>query len=74
MKTKRIYQSWRSRFRNETVRLFFQVTETLDVRKYILDIEKVEKYPITFVVKSLESIENTKYKIRSGAEKIWNYS
>ena len=31
---------------------FFQVTETTDVRKYFLDIEKLERYPITFVVKS----------------------
>ncbi len=31
---------------------FFQVTETLDVRKYFLDIDKVQKYPITFVVKT----------------------
>ena len=48
---------------------FFQVTESLDVRKYFLDIEKVEKYPITFVVKSSETIENIEYKIRSGAER-----
>lgn len=33
---------------------FFQVTETLDVRKYFLDIDKVQRYPITFVVKSNE--------------------
>ncbi|MGA2296724.1 MAG: restriction endonuclease [FCB group bacterium] len=31
---------------------FFQVTETLDVKKYFLDIEKIERYPITFVIKS----------------------
>jgi len=30
---------------------FFQVTETLDVKKYFLDIEKIERYPITFVIK-----------------------
>lgn len=29
---------------------FFQVTETLDFKKYFLDIDKIEKYPITFVV------------------------
>ena len=33
---------------------FFQVTETLDVKKYFLDIEKIERYPITFVIKSDE--------------------
>ena len=33
---------------------FFQVTETLDFKKYFLDIDKIEKYPITFVVKSTD--------------------
>lgn len=32
--------------------VFFQVTETIDPDKYFLDIDKVQKYPITFVVKS----------------------
>ena len=36
---------------------FFQVTETLDVKKYFLDIEKIERYPITFVIKSEENTE-----------------
>ena len=31
---------------------FFQVTETLDVRKYFLDIDKIQHFPITFVIKS----------------------
>jgi len=31
---------------------FFQVTESLDVRKYFLDIDKIERYPISFVIKS----------------------
>lgn len=30
----------------------FQVTEVLDFRKYFLDIDKLNKFPITFVVKS----------------------
>ncbi|MCD4663945.1 MAG: restriction endonuclease, partial [Bacteroidales bacterium] len=34
---------------------FFQVTETLDLKKYFLDIDKIEKYPITFVIKSEQS-------------------
>lgn len=34
---------------------FFQVTETLDVNKYFLDIDKVQRYPITFVVKTEKS-------------------
>jgi hypothetical protein len=47
---------------------FFQVTETTDVKKYFLDIDKLEKFPITFVVKSTESIENLRSKIKEGAE------
>jgi len=42
---------------------FFQVTETVDVNKYFLDIDKIEKYPITFVVKSSESVSGLKTKI-----------
>lgn len=34
---------------------FFQVTETIDVNKYFLDIDKVQRFPITFVVKSAET-------------------
>ena len=48
---------------------FFQVTESLDIKKYLLDIDKVEKFPITFVVKSLETPEATKQRIRAGAER-----
>ncbi len=54
---------------------FFQVTETLDVNKYFLDIDKVQRFPITFVVKSRASVDairaeisaqaTTKYKIES---------
>jgi len=39
---------------------FFQVTETIDINKYFLDIDKVQKFPISFVVKS----ENTSEQIR----------
>ena len=35
---------------------FFQVTETVDVKKYFLDIEKIQKFPLTFVVKSTASV------------------
>lgn len=48
---------------------FFQVTETLDVKKYFLDIDKIEKYPLTFVIKSMESEEELRLKLRQGAEK-----
>jgi hypothetical protein len=34
---------------------FFQVTETIDVGKYFLDIDKIERFPLTFVVKTDES-------------------
>lgn len=47
---------------------FFQVTETTDVKKYFLDIDKLEKFPITFVVKSSESIETLTQRIREGAQ------
>ncbi|MCX8167216.1 MAG: restriction endonuclease [Candidatus Micrarchaeota archaeon] len=47
---------------------FFQVTETVDVNKYFLDIDKIEKYPITFVVKSSDTIDALKSKIQKQAE------
>jgi hypothetical protein len=48
---------------------FFQVTETVDVNKYFLDIDKIEKYPITFVIKSSELVPTLKDKIQKQAEK-----
>jgi len=48
---------------------FFQVTETVDVNKYFLDIDKIEKYPITFVVKSSDTIPALKQRIQEQAEK-----
>ena len=48
---------------------FFQVTETLDVRKYFLDIDKIEHYPISFVIKSEEPTNVLLNKLRAGAEK-----
>lgn len=50
---------------------FFQVTETLDFKKYFLDIEKIEKYPITFVIKSEESITDITKKLRLDALKTY---
>lgn len=46
---------------------FFQVTETLDVHKYFLDIDKVQRFPITFVVKSAQSPEAIKAEILAQA-------
>lgn len=48
---------------------FFQVTETLDVTKYFLDIEKIERYPITFVVKSIEIPKSLYEKLEISARK-----
>jgi len=47
---------------------FFQVTETLDLKKYFLDIDKIEHYPITFVVKSETSEKDLKAAFRVKAE------
>ena len=48
---------------------FFQVTETLNVKKYFLDIDKIERYPISFVIKSDDSVESLKSRLREGAKK-----
>jgi len=48
---------------------FFQVTETLDARKYLLDIDKVEKYPITFVIKSTEDVDTLRAKLGERAQR-----
>ena len=47
---------------------FFQVTETVDAGKYFLDIDKVQRYPITFVVKTTDDIKVIKYKIQRQAK------
>lgn len=51
---------------------FFQVTETLDFKKYFLDIDKIQKYPITFVIKSDEEVESLKKKIQDNANKAYS--
>ncbi len=48
---------------------FFQVTETLDFKKYFLDIDKIQKYPITFVIKSTAPTQELLNKIRDNANK-----
>ena len=50
---------------------FFQVTETLDFKKYFLDIEKIERYPLSFVIKSDDSTEELLNKIKNDAQKIY---
>lgn len=51
---------------------FFQVTETLDFKKYFLDIDKIQKYPITFVIKSTEPTKDLLHKIRGNASKTYS--
>ncbi|UVL83338.1 hypothetical protein LOY35_24675 [Pseudomonas sp. B21-028] len=46
---------------------FFQVTETIDVKKYFLDIDKVQRFPITFVVKSTDDAAQILEAIRTQA-------
>lgn len=46
---------------------FFQVTETIDVKKYFLDIDKVQRFPITFVVKSSATEKQILAAIRAQA-------
>lgn len=46
---------------------FFQVTETVDAGKYFLDIDKVQRYPITFVVKTEETTDELTEKLRQQA-------
>lgn len=50
---------------------FFQVTETLDFKKYFLDIDKIQKFPITFVVKSDEPVDQLLKKIKTNANKMY---
>ena len=48
---------------------FFQVTETIDVNKYFLDIDKVHRFPLTFVVKSVASEAEIKLELRREAHR-----
>ena len=43
----------------------------MDFKKYFLDIEKIEKYPITFVVKSLDDVDVLKDKLYKDAYKTY---
>lgn len=61
---------------------FFQVTETIDVNKYFLDIDKIQRFPLAFVVKSndsekdikrvIEAQATTKYKIKAVVQSYMN--
>jgi hypothetical protein len=50
---------------------FFQVTETLDFKKYFLDIDKTQKYPITFVIKSNATTQDLLKKIQDNASRTY---
>lgn len=51
---------------------FFQVTETLDVKKYFLDIDKIERYPITFVVKTELTETEITNLLKTNAEQLYS--
>ena len=53
---------------------FFQVTEDTNVRKWFLDIEKVSRYPLNFVVKDSRSSEDVLQAIREDAIQTGDYS
>jgi hypothetical protein len=46
---------------------FFQVTETIDVNKYFLDIDKIQRFPLTFVVKTNDSPDTVRGDLRAQA-------
>jgi hypothetical protein len=50
---------------------FFQVTETLDVKKYFLDIDKLERFPISFVIKSEEATDELRGRLEQGAKALY---
>lgn len=51
---------------------FFQVTETLDIKKYFLDIDKLERYPISFVIKSEQPEPVLLKLLEDGARKLYS--
>ncbi len=78
METLKLYKTGRTNandggidFVMKPVGRFFQVTETTDVRKYFLDIDKVVRFPITFVVKSEQSTSELWAEIQSKAQQIY---
>lgn len=50
----------------------FQVTETLDFKKFFLDIDKLNRYPISFIIKTKYDSETVFNKIKKDAEKIYD--
>lgn len=52
---------------------FFQVTETLDFKKYFLDFEKVNRFPLSFVIKVDADKDDVIARIRRDAERSGEY-
>ena len=50
------------------------MTETLDVKKYFLDIDKLQKFPITFVIKSNLSVDVIRKRLHDGAKAAFGVS
>lgn len=50
---------------------FFQVTETLDFKKYFLDIEKIEHFPLSFVIKTEDDVNCIREKLKQDALKTY---
>lgn len=48
---------------------FFQVTENVDVSKFFLDIDKIQRFPLTFVVKASDSSDEIRESIKEQATK-----
>jgi len=48
---------------------FFQVTETVDVNKYFLDIDKVHRFPLSFVVKTTDPRATVLEQLRQEAQR-----
>lgn len=49
----------------------FQVTETLDFKKYFLDIDKIQRYPITFVIKTDLQEKDIYSKLKANALSVY---
>lgn len=49
---------------------FFQVTETLDFKKYFLDFDKINRYSLSFVIKTDMSASEVRERVASDAIKV----
>jgi hypothetical protein len=48
---------------------FFQVTEVIDVNKYFLDIDKIQRFPLTFVIKTSAPEQQIRAQLVEQAQK-----